>query len=281
MNVTKRMQVRPVGPLGRMRWAAVRAVLRTAGRLSTGVRIGYQHGFDSGTMLDYVYEDKAHGLFGVGRVIDRVYLDAVGWRGIRARRALLGETLTGRIREEPSARVLDVASGPGRYLHDVLQTPGTGQARVLCRDLAQNGLRLGARRAAALDLRNIAYEQGDAFEPAPTDAPLGGRPTVIVVSGLYELMEDETVVRTSMARLGELLEPGGLLIFTTQTHHPQLDFIANVLPNRDGERWVMRCRSVEQVEGWAREAGFSQVSSALEEVGVFAVTTARKPAAAA
>lgn len=278
MTETKRMQVKPVGPFGRVRWAVVRGALRTVGRLSTGVRIGYQHGFDSGTMLDYVYADKAHGSLGVGRLIDRVYLDAVGWRAIRARRKLLGATLVARIRREPSARVLDVASGPGRYLHDVLQSPGTEQARVLCRDLAQNGLRLGERRAAALDLRNIAYEQGDAFEPAPTDAPLGGRPTVIVVSGLYELMADPVVIRKSLQRLGELLEPGGLLVFTTQTHHPQLDFIANVLPNRDGERWVMRCRPVDEVERWARDAGLTDVSSTLEDVGIFAVTTARKPA---
>jgi Putative methyltransferase len=63
---------------------------------------------------------------------------------------------------------------------------------------------------------------------------------------------------------------------TTQTHHPQLDFIANVLPNRDGILWVMKCRPAEQLEAWASRAGFSDIQSQVEEVGLFTVTVGRK-----
>ncbi|NBE95437.1 methyltransferase domain-containing protein [Nonomuraea sp. KC401] len=252
-----------------MKWILIRFLLRTVGRLSEGIRIGYRHGFDSGTMLDYVYADKSHGWLGLGKVIDRVYLNAVGWRAIRARRALLHDVL----REEVSARagralILDVASGPGRYLQDLAKEQP--ETRVVCRDLATDGLALGEKQAAARGLTNIVYEQGDAFEPAPLDRPAD----VIVVSGLYELMLDEELISKSIARLRDLLAPDGVLIFTTQTRHPQLEFIANVLPNRDGVPWVMECRSVQQAHGWAREAGFEDVVSRMEKVGLFAVTTA-------
>ncbi|WP_433337359.1 class I SAM-dependent methyltransferase family protein [Spirillospora sp. CA-294931] len=255
------------------KWSAMRLLLRTAGRASQGVRIGYRHGFDSGTMLDYVYENRAHGHLGVGRLIDRVYLNAVGWRAIRARRDLLKDVLREEmdLRGRP-VRLLDVAAGPGRYLQDLLDEDTSYHAhRALCRDLDPEGLRRGEAMAARRDLLNIAYEPGDAFDPEP---PAFGPPDLIVVSGLYELILDEKTVRASMERLRGLLAPGGALVFTTQTRHPQLEFIANVLPNRDGDPWVMRCHAVEETEEWARDAGFTTVTSRREKIGLFTVTTA-------
>lgn len=259
--------------LSTLKWASLRLLLSTVGRSSKGIRIGYRHGFDSGTMLDYVYADKAHGYLGIGRLIDRVYLDAIGWRAIRARRDLLKEVLRGEMdRRGRPVRILDVAAGPGRYLQDLLAEDTSHHAhQVLCRDLAPAGLRQGMESAAARNLLNISYEQGDAFDPRP---PSFGPPDVIVVSGLYELILDDETIRDSMSRLRGLLAPGGTLVFTTQTRHPQLDFIANVLPNRNGQRWVMRCRAVEDVETWAQKAGFTTIASRHEKVGLFAVTTA-------
>ncbi|WP_327090043.1 class I SAM-dependent methyltransferase family protein [Nonomuraea sp. NBC_01738] len=253
-----------------MKWALTRLAMRTAGRLSRGIRLGYRHGFDSGAMLDYVYLNQAHGRL-LGRLLDRVYLDAVGWRAIRARRDLLREVL----RDEVSARagralILDVASGPGRYLQEVAREQP--DIEVVCRDLAPEGLRLGREQAEARGLRNIRFEQGDAFEPEPPGSPAD----IIVVSGLYELVMDDELIRKSMARLRDLLAPDGVLVFTTQTRHPQLDFIANVLPNRNGEPWVMKCRPAEQVHTWVTEAGFSDVVTRRERVGLFTVSTATR-----
>lgn len=73
-----------------------------------------------------------------------------------------------------------------------------------------------------------------------------------------------------------MLAPRGAIFFTTQTHHPQLDFIANVLPNRNGILWVMKCRQAGQLEAWVRSAGFNGIQSQAEEVGLFIVTIGRK-----
>lgn len=255
-----------------MKWALLRLAMSTVGRLSDGIRIGYRHGFDSGTMLDYVYRDRAHGRLLVGRLIDRVYLDAIGWRAIRARRELLTEVLRFEVdRREDTVRVLDVAAGPGRYLLD-LAASYPERVQVLCRDLAGDGLRRGEALAAERGLRNVRYEEGDAFAPEPT-AVLGGPPDVIVVSGLYELILDVDNVARSMATLRGLLAPGGTLVFTTQERHPQLDLIANVLPNRDGERWVMECRSAADLERCATDAGFHDPVTRREPLGLFTVTT--------
>jgi 2-polyprenyl-3-methyl-5-hydroxy-6-metoxy-1,4-benzoquinol methylase len=279
----RKMEVKQPGFFGKIKWATMRVMLNTGGRLSKGVRVGYKFGFDSGNMLDYVYLNKAHGAVLIGKLIDRVYLNAVGWRGIRARRKLLKQMLRHEVSrnryEERNTKLLDVAAGPGRYLQELIQEYNgeTGDINVLCRDLSSTGLEQGQALAKENGLTGtISYEPGDAFNPAPADDTLGGTPNVIVVSGLYELIIDDDTIRNSLKRLYQMLTPGGAIFFTTQTHHPQLEFIANVLPNRDGVPWVMKCRTAEQVEQWAREAGFNQVESRLEEEGLFSVTTGRK-----
>lgn len=259
--------------------AALRGLLSAVGRTSRGVRVGHQHGFDSGTMLDYVYANQARGSLGIGRLLDRTYLDAAGWRAVRARAGLLKQML----REDMAVRggeivVLDVASGPGRYLQDLVadEQPG-GQLRVHCRDLAPAGLAQGRRlaRERGLPPEALTYEQGDAFDPAPL--PGGREPDIVVASGLYEPVLDGEVIRSSLAVLRGMLAPGGTLLFTTQTRHPAPELVADALPDREGEPWRMRCRPVEEAESCAVKAGFAAdaVDSRREETGLFAVTRCR------
>ena len=47
--------------LADLRWRVVRGGLRFGGRLSEGIALGLQTGFDSGSTLDYIYRDEARG----------------------------------------------------------------------------------------------------------------------------------------------------------------------------------------------------------------------------
>src|SRR5262249_1662347 len=111
---------------GRPRYAVARWGLKTVGRLSDGIRLGWRTGFDSGLTLDYVYENQAGGIALLGRLIDRGYLSSLGWRGIRQRRMHLGKTLRdamGRLSAEGrEVHLLDVASGPGRYVLETIRS---------------------------------------------------------------------------------------------------------------------------------------------------------------
>src|SRR5438034_8279360 len=93
--------------------------MKGPGRLSRGIDLGWKHGYDSGIMLDYIYENRAQGLTPLGRLIDRSYLNAIGWRGIRVRRTLVERALGWAIEQTHGAgrpvRLLDIASGPGPY----------------------------------------------------------------------------------------------------------------------------------------------------------------------
>src|SRR5690606_7035831 len=74
-------------------WRLTRAGLKVGERLSRGVKLGFDSGFDSGSTLDYVYRNTPSGLGGLGRLIDKTYLDSIGWRGIRQRKLHVEELL--------------------------------------------------------------------------------------------------------------------------------------------------------------------------------------------
>src|SRR5262245_52434352 len=112
----KHMSVTEPSLFEQVKWALMRGILSTVGRTSKGIRIGYTFGFDSGVMLDYVYVNQAQGNFGIGKLTDHLYLNAIGWQAIRARRALLKQMLRSEIERNralgKATRLLDVAAGP-------------------------------------------------------------------------------------------------------------------------------------------------------------------------
>ena len=71
----------------------VRANMRLGGMLSEGIALGHRTGFDSGSTLDYVYRNQPRGAGPLGRLIDRNYLNSIGWRGIRQRKLHIEELL--------------------------------------------------------------------------------------------------------------------------------------------------------------------------------------------
>jgi len=257
----------------------VRWLMKGPGRLSHGINLGWKHGFDSGVMLDYIYENRARGLTPLGWLLDRFYLDAVGWRGIRVRRALL-ENLLGSTLEQTHAagrpvRLLDIASGPGRYvLETILRLPTIPIAAVL-RDYKQENLDAAAKLRDQLGLANVTVTPGDAFDRASL-AAVTPRPTVAIVSGLYELFPDNELVLRSLGGLADAVEPGGHLLYTNQPWHPQVEFIARVLTNREGQPWVMRRRTQAEMDELVRRAGFEKVSQEIDPCGIFTVSVARR-----
>ncbi len=266
------------------RWgyALNRLMLQTVGKWSKGIRIGWHSGFDSGVSLDHVYANKARGWTPLGWLIDRFYLNSIGWRGIRQRKANL-ETLLRAVIEKVHAagrpvRLLDIASGPGRYLLDTLRQMEHIPTTALLRDRSPDGLEAGRELARTLNLTNVTYAEGDAFDRQSL-AAVTPRPTIAIVSGLFELFPDNERVLNSLRGLADAIEEGGYLLYTNQPWHPQVEFIARVLPNRDGEPWIMRRRTQAEMDELVQAAGFEKETMEIDAYGIFTVSVARKPLA--
>jgi alpha-beta hydrolase superfamily lysophospholipase/SAM-dependent methyltransferase len=265
-------------------WSMYRAMLRLTGMVSEGVRLGHATGFDSGSTLDYVYRNKAQGrgpLALLGRISDRQYLDAIGWRGIRQRKLNIEELLRGALerlqQDGRTIRILDIAAGHGRYVLEALESSQIKPESVVLRDFSDINVREGAALIREKKLEAIArFEKGDAFD---RDSVAGVRPqpTVGIVSGLYELFPDNSMVQRSLAGMADAIEPGGYLIYTGQPWHPQLEMIARALTShRGGAAWVMRRRTQAEMDQLVRAAGFEKLEQRIDEWGIFSVSLARR-----
>ena len=260
-------------------WAATRAGLKLGGLLSDGIRLGHQTGFDSGSTLDYVYRNKAAGVPLLGPVVDRVYLESIGWRGIRQRKLhvedLLGEAMR-RLREAGQpVRVLDIAAGHGRYVLDAVAAEPSGVDAIVLRDYSGINVRDGQALIASRGLQKVArFEKADAFDRAQV-GQVQPSPTLAIVSGLYELFPDNTQVGTSLAGVADAVRPGGYLVYTGQPWHPQLEMIARALTShRQGQAWVMRRRTQAEMDQLVAAAGFRKIAQRVDEWGIFTVSLA-------
>ena len=262
-------------------WAATRASLRFGGLLSTGVKLGHATGFDSGSTLDYVYRNTPEGVTPVGRMIDRTYLESIGWRGIRQRKRhieeLLQRAIADRRRAGAPVRIVDVAAGHGRYVLDAVAAPSAEPDAILLRDFDARNVAQGQALIRERNLEAVAtFVQGDAFDRASLQA-IAPRPTIGVVSGLYELFPENAPVRASLAGLADAIEPGGLLVYTCQPWHPQLELIARALTShRGGQAWVMRRRTQAEMDQLVARAGFRKIGQRIDAWGIFTVCLARR-----
>jgi hypothetical protein len=135
----------------------------------------------------------------------------------------------------------------------------------------------GRKLAGELEIRNVRYQEGDAFD-GESLASIEPKPTVAIASGLYELFPDNAPVRESIAGLYSALPDGGWFIYTNQPWHPQVEMIARVLPNRDGRPWIMRRRTQAEMDELVRAAGFEKIDMQIDRWGIFTVSVARKVA---
>ncbi len=253
--------------------------LRSLGRLSSGIRLGWESGFNSGRTLDYVYRNRPNGITPLGRLIDRQYLNGIGWRGIRIRRQLLERAVAQAVEQtcasQGSAHIVDVAAGAGRYLLETLKRCESRRVTAELRDAQRANLNEGQGIARALGLANVSFVEGDAFDPSALER-MQPRPDIAIVSGLYELFPDNTKVLSSLQGLARAVPKGGTLIYTNQPWHPQLELIARGLTGFDGQPWIMRRRTQAEMDDLVRVAGFEKVQMEIDPWGMFTVSLARR-----
>ncbi len=270
----------PLVSAKRMSFALTRLGMKTGGRLSDGIRLGLETGFDSGSTLDYVYRAKASGVSPVGKWIDWFYLNSIGWRGIRLRKEnlqrLLIESMDLLRAAGRAIRILDVAAGHGRYVLEALER-SPANAEVLFRDYRGDNVDHGSSLIRQKNMDAIArFEIGDAFDRKSL-ANIRPRATLGVVSGLYELFPENPPVRESLAGLADAIEPGGYLVYTGQPFHPQLELIARTLSShREHRPWVMRRRTQAEMDQLVESAGFQKVEQEIDDWGIFTVSLAQR-----
>ncbi|MDE9499950.1 class I SAM-dependent methyltransferase family protein, partial [Xenorhabdus bovienii] len=122
----------------------------------------------------------------------------------------------------------------------------------------------------------ISFVIGGAFN-AGSIASITPPPTLVIVSGLYELFTDNTLIRNSLRGLADAIEENGYLIYTGQPWHPQLEMIARVLSShRENQPWIMRRRTQSEIDAMVEAAGFEKMYQLTDNWGIFTVSIAKR-----
>lgn len=171
---------------------------------------------------------------------------------------------------------MDVAAGPGRYLLNVLEELDDASLSATCRDSDEAGLEEGRALAKEKGLDDVVtYFNGDAFNAKSIkDTPK--QPHIVIVSGLYELFADNKLILKSLQGIYERLPKNGILIYTNQPWHPQLELIARTMVNREQQPWVMRPRSQTEINQLVTSVGFKPQKMWIDDAGIFTISTALK-----
>ena len=253
-----------------------RIMMKYFGKLSKGISIGMKYGFDSGVTLDHVYKNIPEGTTWIGRLIDQGYLQSIGWRGIRQRKAhmigVLEEKINALREAGEKVLILDIAGGPARYLIEIAAKYPDIEVRV--RDYQEQNVNEGRALAKAFGLQNIVYEQCDAFDVNNYDRKELA-PNIVIISGVFELFSDNDLIANAIEGVASVLSEGGYLLYTGQPWHPQLEQIANVLGNHQNEKWIMRRRSQYELDRLFNARGFEKERMQIDNWGIFTVSAAR------
>lgn len=257
-----------------------KCALNTLGTMSEGIKLGVEKGFDSGSSLDYVYENKPRGITFLGKLFDKIYLKSPGWKGIRTRKENLENAIKNVAstleKDQNKVKLVDIAAGHGRYILDALKQLDNLDSALL-RDYSDINVSQGAKLIDEAKLSDkVQFVKGDAFDKGSL-ANITPKCNIGVVSGLYELFNDNTMISDSLSGLYDAIEDNGYLIYTNQPWHPQLEYIAYVLTSfRDNQPWVMRCRTQAEMDALVKHAGFTKIDEYIDEQGIFSVSIAKK-----
>lgn len=276
-----RLAIKPFNPS----FAITRLAMQKFGHVSDAIATGLEHGFDSGSSLDKVYANEPKGKNLFGKAVDKFYLSNIGWQGIRIRRQHLlqlaeiaiAELTQKDIAKDRQIRVLDIASGNGYYVFNLLQQFETLSAEL--RDYDSHNVQVLTDKADKLGMadRVIAVEK-DAFDPASyaDNSDTKDLFDIAIASGVFELFSDNTLVATALSGIYDSLIDNGYIIYTNQPWHPEQEFISKTLNNHRGKNWVMRCRSQAEMDQLVTQAGFTKIDMRIDRFGIFTVSVAIK-----
>lgn len=246
------------------------------GKLSNGMAIGLKYGFDSGASLDYVYQNQPKGKFGFGKMMDKNYLNAIGWKGIRIRKQHLLQLLEQNIKtlkqQGRPVKILDIAGGTGNYLFDIKEK--YPDAEIVINEFVKSNIEIGEKVIKEKNFQNIRFTNFDCFDPQ-TYQKLNFEPNITIVSGILELFGDNEMANKAIQGVNSISEKNAFIIYTGQPWHPQLKMIAYVLNNHQNKDWIMRRRSQKELDRIMAFNTIQKENMLIDDFGIFTVSSGK------
>lgn len=246
------------------------------GKISNGMAIGLKYGFDSGASLDYVYQNQPKGKFGFGKMMDKNYLNAIGWKGIRIRKQHLLQLLEQNIQilkqQGRKVKILDIAGGTGNYLFDIKEK--YPEVEIVINEFVKFNIEIGEKVIREKNYQHIRFTNFDCFDPE-TYKKLNFEPNITIVSGILELFGDNEIASKAIQGITSISEKDSYIVYTGQPWHPQLKMIAYVLNNHQNKDWIMRRRSQKELDRIMAFNTIQKEKMLIDDFGIFTVSSGK------
>ena len=253
---------------GKYHLLPVYALLTTSDLAREGIRNSGSFRF-----ADHIYRNEPSGRFGVGRMLDRVLLKLRGARSMRSRFLHSRLEILRAIEEVDYSRSVTVVSIPcgiARDLFDVAETLRRGdpdhyrQTSFIGIDIDPEPLTLSRELTYGHDC--FEFRCADALQPGT----IPGGVDVIASLGFGEFLADGTLY-DFYRRCLSALKPGGRFITSAMSRDKVSDYLARELAELH-----THYRSTQQLRALLTSAGFVQVRTTNDSVGLQTLAVAEK-----
>jgi 2-polyprenyl-3-methyl-5-hydroxy-6-metoxy-1,4-benzoquinol methylase len=258
---------------GKVHLLPVYALMRTSDLAREGIENSGSYRF-----ADHVYRNEPSGRFLIGRALDAVLLRMRGARSMRNRFLHTQDEIVAAARAFASRnanstvpfRVLSIPCGIARDLvlasNRVASDLPVIHARSTFFGVDLDPAPLELSRELARGNEHFFFTQGDALDAKSLPSELD----VIVSTGLGEFLDDDQLARF-YTNCHERLRIGGVLV----TSSMQADRVADYLMRQLAELHTHYRRADELIR-WLHTAGFHEVSTRQDKVGLQTLVVARK-----
>lgn len=232
-----------------------------------------------GLFVDYIYKNRASGYNWLGYLIDKILLHLPSAKATKEKMPritniiqseIIKNTLTNEI-----TKIVDLGSGTSRYLIELSKDKKKNQLQALCLDIDKNSLRQG--KIIAKD-RPIEYRIGNITRLGHYKKlanKISWHPNIAIIASCYEFLDDGAV-RRSLEEIYNMLEPGGLLIVSTQMTNPNKKLFEYLAVMKNGSKWHINYRRPSIIKKWIIEAGFKNVNIEIDRWEIYFYCVARK-----
>lgn len=234
---------------------------------------------DSGLNIDHMYRGKPKGASIFGRMLDSILLNLPSVKATRVKKGIIIKILQNEVANNvllcKKTRILDLASGPARYLVDLVDDRNGTNIEALCLDSDKRSINYGKILAHKKPIR---YAKVNVFRLGALtrfSKKVSWVPNVVMATGFFEMQNDD-VVKSFLRDIYNHMEKGGLILFTGQADNPSKKLMKTVGRTQSGKAWELFLRSPETLRKWLLDAGFRDVIISLDLIGMYEYCTGRK-----
>jgi len=245
-------------------------------RLGRKAMLGYA---GRGLFVEYIYQNRPSGYNRIGCLVDKILLNLPSAKATKEKKERLlkilqSEIMKNTLNNKPT-KVVDLGSGPARYLVELSKDRRKDVIQSICLDIDKNSLKFGKLIAKGCP---IEYRIGNISRLSrykQLAKKIGWQPNVIVVSACYEFLDDG-IVRASIEEIYKTLEMDGALVIVTQLDNPNKKIFEHLVIMKDGSSWKVNYRSPFVMKKWLIEAGFKNIDIDFDKWNMYCYYTARK-----